>query len=458
MKKQLIIIVGIIGLLFASCGDKEVDFTYMPKEPRAGQTIVFTNTTSEGEEWSWNFGDGTTSSSKNPSKIFKKPGQYVVVLKVDDKNSRTCTQTINVHDTVPAIGVSDSIVGYYKRITLSADIYNPYGQTLSYRWELPSDVRLLSGDLESRNIDVCFTRANADIKVSCRLTQGTTEWALDTTLHIEDTPAPALLYATDKQLFRQRIYEFGLEQPTALSVAAKHTTAPSALAVNGDKLYIFNADRTTAGTLSAYDLASGSTTTLLTNASAGEKQGFEHGFASGNKLYWTTADGIYSCAASASSTFDADAATYKLLSATDLGLAAGQTAGGLAAYNGMMLYAYADGISLFAQDTKTKSGNILAGNSINCFTIDPIAQKIYFTTTGGLYVSTISGDNVVLIDAEADGKAVCVAQDDNLLFWTTAAGIKRLPLIQSNNNTFQTAPEVVNTAVASALAADNTKR
>ena len=71
--------------LLASCKKDDVSFTFSPAEPRAGESVIFTNNTSEGEEWSWSFGDGSTSTSKSPRHIYRQPGSYAVVLKVDNK-------------------------------------------------------------------------------------------------------------------------------------------------------------------------------------------------------------------------------------------------------------------------------------------------------------------------------------------------------------------------------------
>ncbi|MCF3648177.1 PKD domain-containing protein [Synoicihabitans lomoniglobus] len=55
--------------------------------------VTFDNT-SEGEVtlWSWNFGNGETSTEKNPSYTFKNPGDYVVTLKVANNTSSDISQ------------------------------------------------------------------------------------------------------------------------------------------------------------------------------------------------------------------------------------------------------------------------------------------------------------------------------------------------------------------------------
>ena len=54
-------------------------------------TVNFMDSTAAGMAWSWNFGDGQTSSSQNPSNIYADTGTYHVTLTVTDSNG--CTGT-----------------------------------------------------------------------------------------------------------------------------------------------------------------------------------------------------------------------------------------------------------------------------------------------------------------------------------------------------------------------------
>lgn len=53
----------------------------------AGNTTCFTDTTSGGVTWQWNFGDGNTSTLQNPCHTYSNPGNYTACLIVSD----TCT-------------------------------------------------------------------------------------------------------------------------------------------------------------------------------------------------------------------------------------------------------------------------------------------------------------------------------------------------------------------------------
>lgn len=62
-------------------------YTYV-REASAG-TITFINTSEMADSYAWDFGDGTTSTSLNPTKVFQETGEYVVTLTV--KNNKTDT-------------------------------------------------------------------------------------------------------------------------------------------------------------------------------------------------------------------------------------------------------------------------------------------------------------------------------------------------------------------------------
>ena len=73
-------------------------FTYSPATPTAGQAIQFTDTsTGSPTSWLWNFGDGGTSTSQNPSHPYTTPGMKTVTLTVTNSSgSNVATRTFTV--------------------------------------------------------------------------------------------------------------------------------------------------------------------------------------------------------------------------------------------------------------------------------------------------------------------------------------------------------------------------
>ena len=78
------------------------DFSYSPLSPQAGEVVSFTDRSYDPDgsivSWCWDFGDGTTSSDRNPTHVYTSPGTYTVTLTVrDDRGAeRSMSKTIQV--------------------------------------------------------------------------------------------------------------------------------------------------------------------------------------------------------------------------------------------------------------------------------------------------------------------------------------------------------------------------
>ncbi|MFA5365060.1 MAG: PKD domain-containing protein [Candidatus Bathyarchaeia archaeon] len=81
------------------------DFTFLPTNPLVGQTVTFTDGSSDSDgtivSWAWTFGDGATSNNRNPSRIYSAANTYTVTLTVTDNDGETDTQTKQVTVTSP---------------------------------------------------------------------------------------------------------------------------------------------------------------------------------------------------------------------------------------------------------------------------------------------------------------------------------------------------------------------
>jgi PKD repeat protein len=61
-----------------------------------GKAINFTSTSYKGTSWSWDFGDGTNSTSEHPSKTYTTPGKYNVSLTINSGAS-SLTKNAFIH-------------------------------------------------------------------------------------------------------------------------------------------------------------------------------------------------------------------------------------------------------------------------------------------------------------------------------------------------------------------------
>lgn len=137
------------------------DFEFSPAQPTAGQTVQFTDKSKDPDgqvkAWSWDFGDGTTSTEQNPSHVYRTAGTFTVKLIVtDDKGARS--QPAEKRITIgPPAQIAVTITNYP----------NPARDRtkFAYGWTLPAPARQatlrifnIKGELVfSKDLDVTKT-------------------------------------------------------------------------------------------------------------------------------------------------------------------------------------------------------------------------------------------------------------------------------------------------------------
>jgi len=114
-RSALIVLASGLGLLPFSCQARQsgstpskptASFSYSPSSPVAGETIQFTDTsTGHPTSWQWAFGDGSTSTTENPSHAFASEAVFGVTLTVGNASG-----TSSVSHSVT---VGEAPAGYY---------------------------------------------------------------------------------------------------------------------------------------------------------------------------------------------------------------------------------------------------------------------------------------------------------------------------------------------------------
>ncbi|MCY1720115.1 PKD domain-containing protein [Prolixibacteraceae bacterium Z1-6] len=138
-KFSFILFLALAAIAFVSCSDDpnlKAGFTYSPEGTiQAGDTVYFTNTSSEASTFEWSFGDGEKSTEESPWHIYDEPGIYSVTLNaMNGEFKHSATKEINIavdfayiinygsysgdKSTVTAYNTYDEEVinGYYKTV------------------------------------------------------------------------------------------------------------------------------------------------------------------------------------------------------------------------------------------------------------------------------------------------------------------------------------------------------
>lgn len=313
--KKTIIICFAFAMIIAGCKKVDVDFTYSPANPRAGEIIKFTNNSSAGENWAWAFGDNATSMAKHPNKIYKKPGEYVVTLMVDSAKYLTRSKVITVHDTVPTFVCSSDSILHYHNVTFQANIYNPFNYTLEYKWTLPENSVIQYGSTTNKSVTVYFTSpGKTDIQLS--ITQKDKEYKIEKTFTIHETKAPAIVMRrTDNTVVRQRMINDRLESvlnATSDDVHCIEQTTDTVVTFNGKTFYASNISSEVTGfagmTINHIQIDAMAQKWYITTADGlfvanmngsyieeidANATGAIHVDANRNRIYWATNKGLY---------------------------------------------------------------------------------------------------------------------------------------------------------------------
>lgn len=216
-------------LTLMACKHVNVDFTYSPSAPRAGETVQFTNLSSSGEDWNWSFGSGATSTLKSPAYIYKQPGTYRVVLQVDGKASRSATKEITIYDTIPTFSCEATEFSVYTDYTFQAVVYNPYNYDVDYLWYLPTDptafvppyCEITDTTMKKSTLHLYFTRPMTSAPLGLRVILNGDTTYIEKKYEVSDLITNSVLMRTEIYDYRQRI--FGDKAEPAKQLIARDT-------------------------------------------------------------------------------------------------------------------------------------------------------------------------------------------------------------------------------------------
>jgi PKD repeat protein len=109
---------GVLGLAAAAPAAPAASFSASTPTPAAGSVVLFTDTSAGGPtSWTWDFGDGTGSSDRNPAHAWRTEGEFVVRLTTGNASG---SSSVTLSVTVTASGVLRLIAAHPFDLTLTA--------------------------------------------------------------------------------------------------------------------------------------------------------------------------------------------------------------------------------------------------------------------------------------------------------------------------------------------------
>ena len=132
----------------------DVDFTYNVDGDQytldfyVVSTIKFNNTSAKSGSYTWDFGDGTTSTETSPVHKYEAAGQYDVKLTLEGVGSKT--YPLMIYDISPTLSVetqSTEIVEFNTtELTFSLELPNPENLPVKYVWTFPEGTTYADGN------------------------------------------------------------------------------------------------------------------------------------------------------------------------------------------------------------------------------------------------------------------------------------------------------------------------
>jgi PKD repeat protein len=281
--------------------DIKVGFKFSPDNPVAGELVTFTNSSNGGKTFAWDFGDGNSSTEKNPTHTYQASGTFTVVLKVDGYEELTATKTVTVQDQVPVITASLTQIEIGVEVTFTATIYNPASAAVTYTWQFPA------GAVDSESIDengvatgesvtLKFTQPNetGGHPVSVKATIATKDYNKSQNFVVKNQLAKTLYYAVKGgNLWMKKLYLNGEAEDVDMGISSG--AHPLTLEFMNNRLYLFDAGdiikystatETNVGGIYSMDYDGANYKTHIVFSNQAYDDAF-YGCVTESKIYWT---------------------------------------------------------------------------------------------------------------------------------------------------------------------------
>ncbi len=108
-------------------GTPTADFTFNPQNARAPTAITFTSTSQNAVSYSWDFGNGQTSTVQNPSINYSSGGTFTVTLTITGQGGLTnkTTKSVTILPTYTIVGITSLTILNYPATKTDGSNWDP---------------------------------------------------------------------------------------------------------------------------------------------------------------------------------------------------------------------------------------------------------------------------------------------------------------------------------------------
>lgn len=125
MKKHLFLALTVI-IVLAGCKkhnpDPSANFSTSHSNYYLQQQIFFTNSSTNGSSYAWDFGDGLTSTDQNPQHTYNTSGKYQVKLTVN--GTAVATKNIKIYNGTASYEVDNYVTAPLQYVSFGTDASN----------------------------------------------------------------------------------------------------------------------------------------------------------------------------------------------------------------------------------------------------------------------------------------------------------------------------------------------
>lgn len=137
-----------IAFLIRYFSDQDIQLFTEPIEIEAGEAIHFSDTTSGAHSWFWEFGNEDSANTRSGDYVFKKSGEYMMHLTVDNKLIKKIP--VNVHQkTVATAQRPIRIIAPHTAIRGEYVTFKGEGNDKEWEWEFGETGKIDSRDKSS---------------------------------------------------------------------------------------------------------------------------------------------------------------------------------------------------------------------------------------------------------------------------------------------------------------------
>ncbi len=266
------------GVLYAIKDIPVANFTTNTTNYTTSQSIQFTDNSTNATSWTWNFGDGTTSTLQNPTHTYTTPGTYTVTLTASNNvGNSTKTSSITVLDvTAPTITVNSTggLFNTTQNVTLTTT--DNSGNSTTYYTTDGTDPQNSS----TRNVYINSIQINNTTTLRYTAVDATGNWSpIYTQNYTIDTTAPTVKVVdpinSASNVAVNKIITVTFNEPIKTGNGwielknNKGTVIPSTWSINGNVLTITPSTALSKGVKYTLLIHTGSVTDLAGNNIAG---------------------------------------------------------------------------------------------------------------------------------------------------------------------------------------------